>query len=144
MLIAKNKISDSALSDVTGIFPNTLYALYHEWTKNTDTKTIMKLCKYFDVTPNNVLELKNIRKLSNGNSKNTCRTNKGNTITETTQVIVNTIYCAPKAIGELFGYSRSTISRLFNKYIENDRGVEDLYLNLDSTLVVIKIAKYEE
>lgn len=52
----------------------------------------MKLCKYFDVTPNNVLELKNIRKLSNGGSKNTCRTNKGNTVTETTQVIVNPIY----------------------------------------------------
>ena len=58
----------------------------------------MKLCKYFDVTPNNVLELKNIRKLSNGSSKNTCRTNKGNAITETTQVIVNTIYCALKPL----------------------------------------------
>ena len=68
---------------------------------------------------------------------------KENTILETEQVITHPIYCAPKAIGELFGFSRSTTSRLLNEYKENDRGVKDMYLSLSSTLVVIKIEKFE-
>ncbi|MGC7614665.1 helix-turn-helix domain-containing protein [Staphylococcus epidermidis] len=82
--------------------------------------------------------------LNNESSKITCRTNKKNTITEPKQVIVNPIYCTPKTIGKLFGFSRSTTSRLLNEYKENDRGVKDMYLSLSSTLVVIKIAKFEE
>ncbi|WP_418129170.1 helix-turn-helix domain-containing protein [Staphylococcus sp. HKU1] len=67
-----------------------------------------------------------------------------NTVLEPEQVIANPIYCAPKAIGELFGFSRSTTSRLLNEYKENDRGVKDMYLSLSSTLVVIKIEKFEQ
>ncbi|SCT27349.1 pathogenicity island protein [Staphylococcus caeli] len=69
---------------------------------------------------------------------------KQNTVLEPEQVIANPIYCAPKAIGELFGFSRSTTSRLLNEYKENDRGVKDMYLSLSSTLVVIKIEKFEQ
>ncbi|MDW5470093.1 helix-turn-helix domain-containing protein [Staphylococcus equorum] len=69
---------------------------------------------------------------------------KENTVLEPEQVIANPIYCAPKAIGELFGFSRSTTSRLLNEYKENDRGVKDMYLSLSSTLVVIKIEKFEQ
>ncbi|CFO25422.1 pathogenicity island protein [Staphylococcus aureus] len=68
---------------------------------------------------------------------------KENTVLEPEQVITNPIYCTPKAIGELFGFSRSTTSRLLNEYKENDRGVKDMYLSLSSTLVVIKIKKFE-
>ena len=67
-----------------------------------------------------------------------------NTVLEPEQVIANPIYCAPNAIGELFGFSRSTTSRLLNEYKENDRGVKDMYLSLSSTLVVIKIEKFEQ
>lgn len=52
LLIGKKRISVSSLSSNTGISPTTLYSLYHERTENPDTKTVMKLCKYFDVTPN--------------------------------------------------------------------------------------------
>lgn len=69
---------------------------------------------------------------------------KQNTVLEPEQVVANPIYCAPKAIGELFGFSRSTTSRLLNEYKENDRGVKDMYLSLSSTLVVIKIEKFEQ
>lgn len=69
---------------------------------------------------------------------------KQNTLLEPEQVVANPIYCAPKAIGELFGFSRSTTSRLLNEYKENDRGVKDMYLSLSSTLVVIKIEKFEQ
>ncbi|WP_436855195.1 helix-turn-helix domain-containing protein [Staphylococcus caeli] len=69
---------------------------------------------------------------------------KENTILEPEQVVTHPIYCAPKSIGELFGFSRSTTSRLLNEYKENDRGVKDMYLSLSSTLVVIKIEKFEQ
>lgn len=69
---------------------------------------------------------------------------KENTVLESKQIVVNPIYCAPKSIGELFGFSRSTTSRLLNEYKEDDRGVKDMYLSLSSTLVVIKIEKFEE
>ncbi|MBN6092366.1 helix-turn-helix domain-containing protein [Staphylococcus saprophyticus] len=69
---------------------------------------------------------------------------KENTVLEPEQVKAHPIYCAPKSIGELFGFSRSTTSRLLNEYKENDRGVKDMYLSLSSTLVVIKIEKFEE
>ena len=36
----------------TGIAKTTLYGLYKETTENPDTKTVMKLCKYLKVTPN--------------------------------------------------------------------------------------------
>lgn len=52
LLIGKNRISVSSLSNDTGISPTTLYSLYHEKTDNPDTKTVMKLCEYFNVTPN--------------------------------------------------------------------------------------------
>lgn len=69
---------------------------------------------------------------------------KENTVLEAKQVISKPIYCTPKSIGELFGFSRSTTSRLLNEYKENDRGIKDMYLSLSSTLVVIKIEKFEE
>lgn len=69
---------------------------------------------------------------------------KESTVLEPKQVVVNPIYCTPKSIGGLFGFSRSTTSRLLNEYKEDDRGVKDMYLSLSSTLVVIKIEKFEE
>lgn len=69
---------------------------------------------------------------------------KENTVLESRQVLVNPINCTPKSIGDLFGFSRSTTSRLLNEYKENDRGIKDMYLSLSSTLVVIKIEKFEE
>ncbi|AGZ26169.1 helix-turn-helix domain-containing protein [Staphylococcus pasteuri] len=52
VLLGQKKESVMYLSEKTGISPTTLYSLYHEKNKNPDTKTIMVLCKYFDITPN--------------------------------------------------------------------------------------------
>lgn len=52
LLIGKKRISVSSLSNDTSISPTPLYSLYHERTANPDTKTVMKLCEYFNVTPN--------------------------------------------------------------------------------------------
>ncbi|RIO42084.1 helix-turn-helix domain-containing protein [Staphylococcus nepalensis] len=52
VLLGKKRMSVSKLSKDTDIAPATLYSLYHEKNKNPDTKTILKLCKYFEVTPN--------------------------------------------------------------------------------------------
>lgn len=52
MLMVRDRVSALKLSEETGISRTTIYGLYHEKTKNPDTKTIMKLCAYFNVTPN--------------------------------------------------------------------------------------------
>ncbi|HDH1955965.1 TPA: helix-turn-helix transcriptional regulator, partial [Staphylococcus aureus] len=43
----------------TGIAKTTLYGLYHEKTKNPDTSTIMKICKYLEITPNEFFGIDN-------------------------------------------------------------------------------------
>ncbi|AXJ40094.1 helix-turn-helix domain-containing protein [Staphylococcus aureus] len=52
MLMGRNRISASKLSAKTGISRTSIHGLYHERTENPDTKTVMKLCEYFGVTPN--------------------------------------------------------------------------------------------
>lgn len=52
MLVGKNRISVTQLSIEVGISKTSLFNLYHEKTENPDTKTVMKLCEYFNVTPN--------------------------------------------------------------------------------------------
>lgn len=52
VLLGERKETVIFLSERTGISPTTLYNLYHEKSKNPDTKTIMVLCDYFNITPN--------------------------------------------------------------------------------------------
>lgn len=52
MLMGKERISAVELSKETGISRSTIHGLYHERTENPDTKTVMTLCKFFGVTPN--------------------------------------------------------------------------------------------
>ncbi|MEX6346909.1 MULTISPECIES: helix-turn-helix transcriptional regulator [Staphylococcus] len=52
LLMGKHRISALKLHKSTGISRSAIYGLYHERTENPDTKTVMKLCEYFDVTPN--------------------------------------------------------------------------------------------
>lgn len=58
MLVGKNRISVTQLSIEVGISKTSLFNLYHEKTENPDTKTVMKLCEYFDVTPNEFFGIK--------------------------------------------------------------------------------------
>ncbi|CCI59760.1 MULTISPECIES: helix-turn-helix domain-containing protein [Staphylococcus] len=52
ILIAERKLNIADVHEDTGIAKTTLYGLYKETTENPDTKTVMKLCKYLKVTPN--------------------------------------------------------------------------------------------
>lgn len=68
MLMGKERISAVELSQETGISRSTIHGLYHERTGNPDTKTIMTLCNYFGVTPNDFFGIEN--KGGNENAEN--------------------------------------------------------------------------
>ncbi len=52
MLMGKTRISALKLSKETGVSRTTIHGLYHEKTKNPDIQVVMKICDYFNVTPN--------------------------------------------------------------------------------------------
>ena len=52
LLMGKHRITASKLSAETGISRTSIHGLYHERTENPDTRTVMKVCVYFNVTPN--------------------------------------------------------------------------------------------
>lgn len=51
-ILGSKRISVSKLQEGTGISRTTLHRLYHEKSKNPDSKTVMAICKYLNVTPN--------------------------------------------------------------------------------------------
>lgn len=52
MYIGIKKTNVTKVSKDTGIARSTLHDLYHCKNQNPDTKTVMKLCLYFNITPN--------------------------------------------------------------------------------------------
>ena len=58
MLMGIDRVSALKLSKETGISRTTIYGLYHERTKSPDMQTVMKLCDYFEVTPNEFFGIK--------------------------------------------------------------------------------------
>lgn len=52
LFMGRDRISASKLSMVNGISRTSIHGLYHERTENPDTKTVMKLCEHFNITPN--------------------------------------------------------------------------------------------
>ncbi|MDF3296545.1 helix-turn-helix transcriptional regulator [Staphylococcus aureus] len=59
VILAERKLKISDVYCATGIAKTTLYGLYHEKTKNPDSYTIMKLCKYLEITPNEFFGIDN-------------------------------------------------------------------------------------
>lgn len=57
VILAIKKLSIADVFEGTGIAKTTLYGLYHEKTKNPDTSTIVKICKYLKIPLMNFLEL---------------------------------------------------------------------------------------
>lgn len=55
LLMGKHRVSALKLHEKTGVSRTSIHGLYHERTENPDTKTVMKLCEYFNVTPNEFL-----------------------------------------------------------------------------------------
>ncbi|PTJ44481.1 helix-turn-helix domain-containing protein [Staphylococcus simulans] len=62
VILAIKKLSIADVFEGTGIAKTTLYGLYHEKTKNPDTSTIIKICKYLKITPNEFLGIDNKEK----------------------------------------------------------------------------------
>lgn len=60
ILIAERKLNIADVNRDTGIAKTTLYGLYKETTKNPDTKTVIKLCEYLEVTPNEFFGIKKV------------------------------------------------------------------------------------
>lgn len=51
-ILGEKRLKVSNVHEATQISRTTLHALYHEKTENPDTKTILTICEYLDVTPN--------------------------------------------------------------------------------------------
>ena len=69
---------------------------------------------------------------------------KENVVTEPKQVIVKPIMAKPNAIAKLFGISYSSVNRILKEYDKDNKGVEDLYFSLSSTMTVISIDGFKE
>ncbi|MCJ0933383.1 helix-turn-helix transcriptional regulator [Mammaliicoccus sciuri] len=63
VLLGMKRVTVSKLSDETGISRSTLHSLYHERTVNPDTQTVMTICKYLGVTPNEFFGIEPIKQL---------------------------------------------------------------------------------
>lgn len=52
VILAIKKLTIAEVFKDTGISKTTLYGLYHERTKNPSMPTVLKLCEYLKITPN--------------------------------------------------------------------------------------------
>ena len=69
---------------------------------------------------------------------------KENVVTEPNQVVVKPIMAKPNAIAKLFGISYSSVNRILKEYDKDNKGIDDLYYSLSSTMTVISIPRFEE
>ncbi|PTI22482.1 pathogenicity island protein [Staphylococcus warneri] len=69
---------------------------------------------------------------------------KENTVLEHGQIVFPIKYAKPKLLGEIFNCSYSTIRRLLISYDEDDLGIENLYMDISSTLTLVNVEKFEQ
>ena len=55
-MLGKHKMTQKALSELTGIRPATISKMYYEETKRIEIDQINKLCKVFDCSVGDLLE----------------------------------------------------------------------------------------
>ncbi|MDW4159696.1 helix-turn-helix transcriptional regulator [Staphylococcus saprophyticus] len=61
ILMGEKKANIADVHNGTGLPRTTISSLYHEVNPNPSTKVVMKLCKYFEVTPNDFFGIKGER-----------------------------------------------------------------------------------
>ena len=61
ILMGEKKTNIADVHKGTGLPRTTISSLYHEENPNPSTKVVMKLCKYFEVTPNDFFGIKGER-----------------------------------------------------------------------------------
>jgi len=69
---------------------------------------------------------------------------KENVVTEPNQVVVKPIMAKRNVIAKLFGISYSSVNRILKEYDKDNKGIDDLYYSLSSTMTVISIPRFEE
>ncbi|HCD18166.1 XRE family transcriptional regulator [Macrococcoides caseolyticum subsp. caseolyticum] len=52
LILGAKRITISKVSKETGISRTTLTGIYHEKTNNPDSATVLKICSYLGITPN--------------------------------------------------------------------------------------------
>lgn len=55
ILMARDRVNITQLSEQTGISRNTISSIYHEKSKRIDFNTIKTLCRFFKCTPNDLI-----------------------------------------------------------------------------------------
>lgn len=62
LLMGRERITANELHESTGISKTTIHNLYHEKTSFPDTKTVKKLCDYFNCTFDEFFKLEEAKK----------------------------------------------------------------------------------
>lgn len=57
-ILGAKRLTMSDVYKATKISRTTLSGLFYERTKNPDTKTVMKICEYLDITPDEFFGIK--------------------------------------------------------------------------------------
>lgn len=61
-IMGQRKLKIADVQKETGISRTTLHNLYYEKSSNPDTKTVMALCNFFNVTPDQFFGYKSLEK----------------------------------------------------------------------------------
>lgn len=61
VIMAKKKLKVVDVFNDTGISKTTIYGLYEETTQHPSASTILKICEYLEVTPNEFFGIKKDR-----------------------------------------------------------------------------------
>lgn len=69
---------------------------------------------------------------------------KENTALEKGQIVFPIKYAKPKLLGEIFNCSYSTIRRLLISYDGDNLGIDNLYVDISSTLTLVNVKKFEQ
>ena len=68
---------------------------------------------------------------------------KQNTAFEEKQIVFPVKYAKPKLISEIFNISYSTFYRLLKSYEDDNLGIEDMYIDISSTLTLVNVEQFE-
>lgn len=69
---------------------------------------------------------------------------KQNTALEQEQIVFPVKYAKPKLLSQIFNCSYSTIRRLLISYDNDNLGIENLYMDISSTLTLVNVEKFEQ
>ncbi|MCG1813708.1 helix-turn-helix domain-containing protein [Staphylococcus epidermidis] len=69
---------------------------------------------------------------------------KENTALKERQIVFPVKYAKPKLSCEIFNISYSTFYRLLKSYEDDNLGIEDMYIDISSTLTLVNVEQFEK